>query len=184
MQSNGSVNQRNLERICVFANRLPRGHFPLLLSTIRFTWFRNPFGGSVWTVRHLSHRKVDKMTYEPYIAGIQDLLTKVNASKGLDLKYKPCDGDYSIGGIDNAPSVSCKLNRTSGEDRIMSLTVTLFDGFEQLPLPNGDMPLTSKAKEQIVVAIEKFWSDGNGERHVSVVVPQPPFNMVTEGNYR
>lgn len=88
-----------------------------------------------------------------------------------------------MGGTD-APSVSCSLHHKSGEDRIMSLTVTLFDGFEQLPLPSRNMPLTATAKGQVVKAIEKFWTAGNRERHISVVVPQPPFEMVTERNYR
>ena len=119
----------------------------------------------------------------PYIEGLRGYLEEVSGSEGLDLEFDFGNNEY-LTGDSNAPSVSCRSYRRAGGGRIMSLTVTLFDGFEQLPLSTGKMPLTLRAKKQIADAIRGFWGAGDNERHIRVVVPQPPLDIVTEANYR
>lgn len=103
-------------------------------------------------------------TYAHCTSAVETLLKEMNASKGLDLEIDPAWNCPILDAHDI--NVGYKIHRKTGQTRIMSLAVNTFSGFEQLP--DGKMGLTAPAKEQIVEAVEKFWSKGNTEQHVAI----------------
>jgi hypothetical protein len=105
------------------------------------------------------------MNYDAYTKAINRLLDEINGLKGLDLEIHPF---WSCPILDaRNMCVGYKLH-SKGDNRIMSLAVDTFSGFEQSP--DGQTVLTANAKERIAQAMEEFWAVGNVERHVFLEV--------------
>jgi hypothetical protein len=104
--------------------------------------------------------------YESFAGAIQYLLDEVNGSKGLDLEIDRAWG-CPILDAKNI-SVAYKLRHKTGQPRTMSLAVDTFSGFDAGA--DGKTMLTSKAKAQIVEAIEQFWSRNSAETHTFIDV--------------